>query len=89
MSFASPSSLIPIETQLFRMQVRRLLRGRSLGYEDIVDVLTLKNNTAEEREDFVIALHLLARTHVRGPYQAFSGLTRLTGASRTWSQPRA
>jgi nuclear pore complex protein Nup133 len=35
--------------------------------EDVVDVLTLKDNTST-MEDYATALHLLARVKVRHPY---------------------
>lgn len=56
------------------MQVRRLLKGKALSVEDAVDVLTLKDNAADtDREDFVIALHLLARAAVSTTHVATSG----------------
>jgi len=56
------------------MQVRRLLKGKALSVEDAVDVLTLKDNAADaDREDFVIALHLLARAAVSNTHVATLG----------------
>ncbi|KAF8892544.1 Non-repetitive/WGA-negative nucleoporin C-terminal-domain-containing protein [Infundibulicybe gibba] len=45
-------------TQLFRNLVRELLHGKALSVEDIVDVLTLKDNDSA-LEDYATALHLL------------------------------
>ncbi|EIN07336.1 hypothetical protein PUNSTDRAFT_71669 [Punctularia strigosozonata HHB-11173 SS5] len=48
--------------QVFKQLVRQLLQGRVLSIEDIVDVLTLKDNT-DSVDDYATALHLLAREH--------------------------
>ncbi|PFH54313.1 hypothetical protein AMATHDRAFT_72820 [Amanita thiersii Skay4041] len=47
--------------QIFKDLVRQLLQGKVLSTEDLVDVLTLKNNTAS-LEDYAIALQLLGRS---------------------------
>lgn len=47
-------------TNVFKDLVRQLLQGRALSIEDIVDLLTLKDNTTSV-EDYGTALHLLAR----------------------------
>ncbi|KAF8636731.1 hypothetical protein AX17_003534 [Amanita inopinata Kibby_2008] len=50
--------------QVFKDQVHQLLQGKVLSAEDLVDVLTLKDN-ADSLEDYGIALHLLARAQRR------------------------
>ncbi|THU89518.1 hypothetical protein K435DRAFT_969042 [Dendrothele bispora CBS 962.96] len=45
---------------LFKNFVRELLQGKVLSAEDVVDVLTLKDNV-DTPEDYATALHLLAR----------------------------
>ena len=49
--------------QVFKDLLRQLLQGRALSVEDIVDLLTLKDNTTSV-EDYATALHLLARVDV-------------------------
>ncbi|KAF8625778.1 hypothetical protein AX15_005170 [Amanita polypyramis BW_CC] len=46
--------------QVFKDNVRQLLQGKMLSAEDLVDVLTLKDNT-NSVEDYAIALHVLSR----------------------------
>lgn len=48
--------------QTFRNLVRNTLQKRALSVEDMIDGLTLKDNT-ESVEDYATALHLLARTN--------------------------
>ncbi|TFK76396.1 hypothetical protein BDN72DRAFT_755585 [Pluteus cervinus] len=49
--------------QIFKNLVRSVLQKKALCVEDMVDVLTLKDN-ATTTEDYATALHLLARTTV-------------------------
>ncbi|KIM58886.1 hypothetical protein SCLCIDRAFT_127429 [Scleroderma citrinum Foug A] len=48
---------------VFKNDVRQLLQGKMLSVEDIVDVLTLKDN-GEKLEDYATALQLLLRAEV-------------------------
>ena len=43
--------------------MRQLLQGKVLSVEDLVDVLTLKDNT-NSVDDYSIALHILTRSQV-------------------------
>jgi nuclear pore complex protein Nup133 len=47
--------------QIFKFLTKELLHGRALTVEDVVDLLTLKNNEADHVEDYATALYLLAR----------------------------
>ena len=49
---------------MFKLFVRQLLQGTALSTEDIVDVLTLKDND-NSIEDYATALHLLVRVKVK------------------------
>jgi nuclear pore complex protein Nup133 len=51
--------------QMFRTLVRAILQGKTLGVEDVVDVLTLKDNASEaDLECFLVALQLLQHAKV-------------------------
>ncbi|KAF8163334.1 methyltransferase type 11 [Crassisporium funariophilum] len=62
-------------THKFRDCLRQLLQGKSLSIEDVVDLLTLKDNS-DSVEDYATSLHLLSR--VKGLPEA-----RKTSALRT------
>ncbi|EPQ58276.1 hypothetical protein GLOTRDRAFT_57100 [Gloeophyllum trabeum ATCC 11539] len=46
--------------RVFKDLVRQLLQGKALSVEDIVDLLTLKDNTAHEIYDYSTALQILS-----------------------------
>jgi nuclear pore complex protein Nup133 len=47
---------------LFKQLVKNLLTGKALSIEDMVDLLTLKDNTdGDAPVDYATALHLLAQ----------------------------
>jgi hypothetical protein len=51
---------------VFRQAVRGILTGKALNVEDMVDLLTMKNNNDEAGlDDYVLALNLLHGTRVR------------------------
>ncbi|TFK55057.1 hypothetical protein OE88DRAFT_1674600 [Heliocybe sulcata] len=50
--------------RLFKDLIRQLLQGKALGVEDIVDLLTLKDNDGEEMEDYTTALQLVDEAKV-------------------------
>jgi len=47
--------------QIFKQLVRQLLQGKSLSDEELVDLLSLKDND-ETLDDFYAALHILTKT---------------------------
>jgi len=51
-----------VTLRVFKDLVRQVLQGKALGVEDIVDLLTLKDNDGEEMEDYSTALQLLDET---------------------------
>lgn len=52
--------------QIFREYVRTLLQGNVLSVEDMVDVLSMRDNS-ESPDDYVIALRLLWGSDVSLP----------------------
>jgi ubiquinone/menaquinone biosynthesis C-methylase UbiE len=50
-------------SQIFKQCVRHLLQGKALSAEDVVDILTLKDNL-DNTDDYATALHILARVRV-------------------------
>jgi nuclear pore complex protein Nup133 len=55
----------PAFRQLFVSLAQRVVAGEALEIEDLVDVLTLKDNRAEEGGDGAVALDRLVRDSVR------------------------
>jgi nuclear pore complex protein Nup133 len=49
--------------QIFKDLLRQLLQGKALSVEDIIDLLTLKDNTMSV-EDYATSLHLLRNVKV-------------------------
>jgi len=47
--------------QIFKQLLRQLLQGKALSDEELVDLLSLKDND-ETLDDFYAALHILAKT---------------------------
>ena len=47
--------------QIFKQLLRRLLQGKDLSDEELVDLLSLKDND-ETLDDFYAALHILTKT---------------------------
>ncbi len=54
--------------QIFKGFIRQLLQGKVLAMEDMVDVLSLKDNI-DTVDDYATALHLLARVQVSAMHQ--------------------
>ena len=48
-------------TQIFKQLLRQLLQGKALSDEELVDLLSLKDND-ETLDDFYTALQILAKT---------------------------
>lgn len=51
-------------TQLYHKLTVSLLQGRTLSPEDLIDILTLKENTGDQAGDFAAALQVLVRAKV-------------------------
>lgn len=54
-----------MDFQVFKDLLRQLLQGKALSVEDVVDLLTLKDNTMSI-EDYASSLHLLKNVKVGG-----------------------
>ncbi|KAH7889197.1 hypothetical protein F5I97DRAFT_483446 [Phlebopus sp. FC_14] len=63
--------------QIFKDHVRKVLQGKMLTVEDVVDILTLKDN-GESIEDYATALHLLVRA------EDVPDARRLSSFRRAW-----
>lgn len=53
--------LLTMVTQIFKQLLRQLLLGKALSDEELVDLLSLKDND-ESLDDFYAALHILTKT---------------------------
>lgn len=50
-----------VTNQIFKQLLRQLLQGKALSDEELVDLLSLKDND-ETLDDFYFALHILTKT---------------------------